>query len=67
MSSGYEKDYKFVEVIIFDPINCLDPEKKFVDLHMFDGASVCRKAKQLEVVYPVLSIVVVAENTCHNI
>ena len=29
----------------FDPMNDLDPEKKLVDLHLFDGASVCRKEK----------------------
>ena len=28
---------------LFDPTNDLDPEKKLVDLHMFDEASVCRK------------------------
>ena len=34
----------------FDPINEFDIEKKLVDLHMFDGASVCRKVqKNIEV------------------
>ena len=34
---------------------------------MFDGASVCRKAKKiLNVVYPMLSYIVGAYHTCHN-
>ena len=33
---------------LFDPLNDLDPEKKLFDLHIFDGASVCRKAKNIE-------------------
>ena len=42
----------------FDSINDLDPDKKLTDLHMFDGASVCRKAqKLLRVVYPMLSCI----------
>ena len=41
------------------PMNDLDPEKKLVDLHRFDGASVCRKAnKILKVVYTILSCIV---------
>ena len=39
---------KFVVDIFFDTMNYLDPEKKRVDLNMFDGASVCRKAKNIE-------------------
>ena len=39
----HKKDDKFVAENFFDPMNGLDPEKKLVDLNMFDGASVCRK------------------------
>ena len=40
---GHKKDDKFVVDILFDPMNELDPDKKLVDLHRFDGSSVCRK------------------------
>ena len=40
ITGGHNKDVKFVMEIFFDPINDLDPEKKLVDLHIFDGASV---------------------------
>ena len=33
---GQNKDAKFVAESFFDPMNKLDPEKKLVDLHMFD-------------------------------
>ena len=67
ITGGHKKYDKFVAESLFDPMNDLDPEKKRVDLHMFDGASVCRKAKKtLKVVYPMLSCIVVAEHTCHN-
>ena len=42
----HNKDAKFVAESFFDPMNNPDLEKKLVDLHMFDGASVCRKAKK---------------------
>ena len=45
ITCGQKKDDKFVAESFFDPINDVDPEKKLVDLHMFDGASVCRKSK----------------------
>ena len=43
---GHKKYDKFVSDSYFDTMNDLDPEKKLVDLHMFDGASICRKAKK---------------------
>ena len=43
-----DKDAKFVAEILFDPVNDLDTEKKVVDLHIFYGYSVCRKAKKIE-------------------
>ena len=43
---GHKKDAKFVAKSFFYPMDYLDQEKKLVDLHMFDGASVCRKAKK---------------------
>ena len=64
---GHKKDAKFVAESLFYPMNDLDPEKKIVDLHVFDGASVCRKAQNiLNVVYPMLSFIVGAEHTFHN-
>ena len=39
IKGGHNKDDKFVAESFFDPMNDLDPEKKLVDLHMFDGAS----------------------------
>ena len=44
----HKKDAKFVVESFFDTMNDLDPDKKLVDLHMFDGASECRKAKKIE-------------------
>ena len=35
------KDAKFFAESFFDPMYDLDKEKKHVDLHIFDGASVC--------------------------
>ena len=32
---------------LFDPTIELDPEKKLLDLYMFDGASVCIKNKKI--------------------
>ena len=43
---GHKKYDKLVAESYFDPMNDLDSEKKIVNLHMFDGASVCRKAKK---------------------
>ena len=55
ITGGHNKDAKFVADIFFDPMNDLDTEKKLVNLHMFGGASVCRKGKTiLEVVYLML-------------
>ena len=49
-------------------MNDLDSDKKLVDLHMFDGASVCRKAQNiLKVVYHMLSCIFGAEHNCHNL
>ena len=39
-----------------------------MDLHIFYGASVCRKAKTiLKVVYPMMSYIVGSYHTCHNV
>ena len=46
ITGGHKKDAKFFTYIFFYPINYLDPEKKLVDLYMFDGASVCIKAQK---------------------
>ena len=45
---GQNKDDNCFAETLFDPMNYLDPEKKLVDLHIFDGASVCRKDKNIE-------------------
>ena len=59
IKGGQKKDDKIVSESFFDPMNDFDPEKKLVDLHMFDGSSVCRKAKTiLKVVYRMLSCIV---------
>ena len=66
ITGGHKKDSKFVAESLFDTMKDLDPERKLVDLHMFDGASVCRKAQKiLKVVYPILSCIVGAEHTFH--
>ena len=68
ITGGYKKDDKFVADSFFDPINDLDIEKKLVDLHMFDGASVCRKVQNiLRVVYPILLCIFGEEHNCHNV
>ena len=67
ITGGHKKDAKFVEESFFDTMNDLDPEKKHVGLHMFDGASVCIKAKTFKVVYHMLSFIVGAEYTFHNV
>ena len=68
ITGGHKKDAKFVAESFFDPMNDLDPEKKLVDLHMFDGASVCRKVQKiLRVVYPILSCIFGEEHNCHNV
>ena len=43
ITGGHNKDASFFAESFFDTMNNLDPEKKLVDLHMFDGYSVCRK------------------------
>ena len=49
-------------------MNNLDTEKKLVDLHMFDEASVCGKdPKTVKVVYSMMSCIVVADHTFHNV
>ena len=48
ITGGHKKDDKCVAESLFDPKNDLDPEKKLVDLHMFDGVSVFIKAKNIE-------------------
>ena len=64
----HKKDTNFFADSFFDPMSELDQDKKLVDLHMFDGASVCRKAQNiLKVVYPMLSCIVGAYHTYHNV
>ena len=68
ITGGHKKYDKFVAESFFDPINELDPEKKLVDLHMFDGTSVCIKAQKiLKVVYTMLSFIVGAYHIFHNV
>ena len=45
----------------------LDSEKKLVDLHIFYGSSVFRKLKKFKVVYPMLSCIIGAYYTHHNV
>ena len=40
ITGGHKKDSNCFAGSLFDPMNDLDPKKKIVDLHMFDGASV---------------------------
>ena len=63
ITGGHKKDAKFVADIFFDLMNDIDPEKKLVDLHMFDGASVCRNAKMLKFICPILSFILGADHT----
>ena len=68
ITGGNNKDANRFADIFFDPMSDLDPDKKHVELHMFDGASVCRKAKKvLKVVYLMLSFIFGSEHTCHNV
>ena len=46
ITGGHKKDAKFVAGSFSDPMNDSDTEKKLVDLHVFDGGSVCRKAQK---------------------
>ena len=46
ITGGHNNNAKFSVGCFFDPMNDLDPEKKIVDLNIFDGASVYRKAKK---------------------
>ena len=65
ITGGHKKYDNFVAESFFDLMNNLDPEKKLVDLHMFNGASVCRKSQKIfKVVYPMLSCIVGAKNNC---
>ena len=67
ITGGHKKDDKCFAESFFDPMNDLDPNKKIVDLHMFDGASVCRKDQNiLKVVYPILSCIIGSGHTLHN-
>ena len=67
ITGGHKKDDKFVVESFIDLLNDLDPETKLVNLHMFDGANVCRKASEImKFVYPMLSCIVGAKHTCHN-
>ena len=62
IACGYKKYANFFAEVFFCSINYLDPEKKLVGLHMFDGSSVCRKAQEiLKAVYPMLSFIVGVE------
>ena len=63
ITGSHNKYAKFVAESFFDTMNNLDPDKKLVDLHMFDGVSVCRKAKKPNVVYTMLSFIFGAEHT----
>ena len=58
MTGCHNKDAKCFTESFFDPMNAIDPEKKRVDLHMFNGSIVCRKAKIFKVVYPILSCII---------
>ena len=46
ITGGHKKNANVFAEIFFDPMNELDPDKKLVDLHMFDGASLCKKAQK---------------------
>ena len=55
----HKKDSKFVVDTFFDKNNDLDPEKKLLELYMFNVPSVCKKAQKiLKVVYTMLSCIV---------
>ena len=68
ITGGHKKDAKFVAESFFDPMNDLGPEKKLVDLHMFNGASVCKKSKYIwRVLYPIISCIFGSEHTLNNV
>ena len=68
ITGGQKKYANFFEESFFDPMNNYDPEKKLVDLHMFDGSSVYRKSQNiLKVVYPMLSCIFGSYHTRHNL
>ena len=46
ITGGHQKYANFFVESFFDITNDLDPDKKHVDLHMFDGARVCRMSKK---------------------
>ena len=47
-TGGHKKDANCFAESFFDPMNDLNTEKEIVDLYIFDGSSVCRKAKKIE-------------------
>ena len=68
ITGGYKTDSKFVAESFFHPMNDLDPEKKLVDLNMFDGAIMCRRAQNiLKIFYPMMSCIVGSKHICHNV
>ena len=46
ITCGHKRYATFVAEIFFDTMNDLNLDKQLVDLHMFDGSSVCRKAQK---------------------
>ena len=67
ITCGHKRYAKVDAEIFFDTMNDLYLEKQLVDIHMFDGSSVFRKAQKVfKVVYPMLSCIVGADHTCHN-
>ena len=68
VTGEHKKDADCFAETFFDTMDDLDAENKPVDVHIFDGASVCRKAQKiLKVVYPMLSFIFRGEHTCHNV
>ena len=59
ITGGHKKDAIYFSKGFFHTMNELDPEKKLVDLHMFDGSRINRNSQKiLKVVYPMLSCIV---------
>ena len=68
ITGDHKKDAIYFAESFFDTMDDFDKENKPVDLHMFDGTSVCRKAQEiLKVVYPMLSCIFGSDYTCHNV
>ena len=68
ITGGHKKNAKFLAGGFFDTMNFPDPEKKLLDLYMFNGDSVCRKAQKVfKVVYPMLLCILGADHTFHNV